>query len=168
MIFIDMKEILIKSLRERILLFEYLKTNEKVTDVEYTSYDGSDKFDATWLEDGERVIAEVKVRNYPMSTFNTWIIEKIKYDFLVKQNYDKKLYINFHSDGIQIWDLNRLKEPIWSTSHLPKNNQSTYTIDKSTGDLYTNDSIQIKKEINIDNITKRATAMYNKKKVTNN
>jgi len=63
-------------------------------------------------------IKELKNReNYHSKSFDNWIIEKIKYDFLVNQaKIDNKIpgYICRFNDGKYIaWNLSKLKEPKW-------------------------------------------------------
>jgi len=142
----DKKMIEIKSLRERLFLKKLLDTQPNLSQIIYTPYDGQDKYDATWiqfhptLKAASKVICEIKVRNYPMTSYNGWVIQKDKYDFLMSQPADKRLYINVHSDGFQVWDLNRCPEPIWFESVLPVNNQGDQDMIKINGDLMSCDA----------------------------
>ena len=92
-----------------------------------------------------RVIRE----NYHSKAFNNWIIEKIKYDFLVNQaKIDNKIpgYICRFNDGKYIaWNLNKVKEPKWYKKPLPKNSKfgdNTF-IDKDVGDLMIEDGVEL-------------------------
>jgi hypothetical protein len=158
-----------KSLRERILLRNLLDTQPNLTQIVYTPYDGQDKFDATWIQwhhehlAAMRVIAEVKVRNYPITSYDGWLIEKDKYDYLMAQPFEKKLYINFHPDGIQVWDLAKVPEPIWKETILPKNNQSDDDKMKINGDLMKTDSEKIIKEIKIYEALDKANHIWKKR-----
>jgi len=163
------EQIEIKSLRERILLKDLLDTQPNLTQIVYTSYEGNDKFDATWVQwhhthkAAMRVIAEVKVRNYPTTAYNGWLIEKDKYDYLMAQPHEKILYINFHPDGIQVWDLRKVDEPKWIESILPKNNQGDEDKIKVNGDLMSSDAETITKEIKIFEALDNARKIYNKR-----
>jgi hypothetical protein len=113
------------SIRERILLQRLinLKNLELIKFSEDNSYD---KWDAVIMSGNSICLVESKVRFYNISTFNDWIIEKNKYDFLIQESKKYNIipmYINFHIDGIQIWNLNSIKEPIWTEQQLPKNSQ---------------------------------------------
>ncbi len=95
-------------------------------------------------------IKELKNReNYHSKAFNNWIIEKIKYDFLVNQaKIDNKIpgYICRFNDGKYIaWNLNKVKEPKWYKKPLPKNSKfgdNTF-IDKDVGDLMIEDGVEL-------------------------
>ena len=95
-------------------------------------------------------IKELKNReNYHSKAFNNWIIEKIKYDFLVNQaKIDNKIpgYICRFNDGKYIaWNLNKVKEPKWYKKSLPKNSKfgdNTF-IDKDVGDLMIEDGVEL-------------------------
>lgn len=144
----DNKMIEIKSLRERLFLQKLLDTQPNLQKIIYTPYNGNDKYDATWIQlhpgteynTASEVICEVKVRNYPMTSYTGWVIEKDKYDYLMSQKADKRLYINVHSDGYQVWDLNKCTEPKWFESVLPVNNQGDQDKIKINGDLMSSES----------------------------
>ena len=169
-------QIKIKSLRERLILKEQLLDlipHPSIQQILYTPYDGNEKFDATWVETHEivkgkygahKVIAEVKIRNYPISAYNGWYIEKDKYDFLINQTeYDKKLYICIHPDGIQIFNLSKCPEPIWNEQTLPSNNQSEDTKTKIKGDLDKKYSEKLIKDIKIFEYLDRAQKIFIKR-----
>lgn len=75
-----------------------------LSQITYTPYDGDDKYDAEFYQIKEiyggkaaySSLIEVKVRNYPLTSFNNWYIEQDKYEYLINQPHDNKLYINFH------------------------------------------------------------------------
>ena len=167
----DKKQIEIKTLRERILLKEFLDTQPQVRQIIYTPYNGVDKYDATWYwmhpdhKAAANIIAEVKVREYPITAYSGWLIEKDKYDYLMSQanKFDKVLYICFHSDGIQVWNLKNVAEPTWNEQELPRNNQSDVTKVKVAGDLMCWDAILIKKEIKIFEALQRASEIWNER-----
>jgi len=166
----DNKMIEIKALRERIFLKKLLDTQANLQHIIYTPYDGTDKYDATWiqlhttLKTASKVIAEIKVRNYPLKAYNGWVIEKDKYDYLMSQPFDKRLYICVHSDGYQVWDLNKCKEPNWKETILPKNNQD---IDnekiKVNGDLFSEDAEKMECTNNIYIVLAEAETIWNKR-----
>lgn len=142
------KSIEIKSLRERVLLTQLLSGQTQMTDIEFTPYDGADEYDFTAVQvsgnDSKTIIGEAKVRMYP-STYPSWMIEKKKYDSLMKykDQFDKILYINFFSDGgCIIWDLKTIREPNWQTRTLLQNNYDSKEVEKEEQDIYVRDSIQ--------------------------
>ena len=97
-------------------------------------------------------IKELKNReNYHSKAFNNWIIEKIKYDFLVNQaKIDNKIpgYICRFNDGKYIaWNLHKVKEPKWYKKSLPKTSEirggdKTF-VDKDVGDLMIEDGVEL-------------------------
>jgi hypothetical protein len=165
----DNKMIEIKSLRERIFLKKLLDTQPNITQIVYTPYAGQDKYDATWvqwhptLQAASRVICEIKVRNYSMTSYTGWVIEKDKYDYLMSQPAEKRLYINVHSDGYQVWDLNKCTEPKWKETILPKNNQGDDDKIKINGDLMSDESEKMMCKNNIYAILGEAEDIWNKR-----
>ena len=159
----------IKSLRERIFLKKLLDSQADITQINYTPYNGSEKYDATWikwhptLKAAMRVIAEVKVRNYPMTAYTGWLIEKDKYDYLMSQPAEKRLYINVHSDGYQIWDLNKVTEPVWNETVLPVNNQDEQDKMKINGDLMSDEAEKMMCTNNIYIVLAEAEKIWNKR-----
>lgn len=136
----DIKHIQAKSIRERLLFKQYLKSNNSFC-FKFTPFDGIDQHDVTYytLADGLKTsLAEIKVRciNYK-DTNGGFYIEKTKYDYLMSNasNYDEILYINIFSDGILIWDLKTCPQPIFHQEELPKNNHSNSTKEKAAGYL---------------------------------
>ena len=164
----DKQQIQIKALRERILLKEFLDMQSQVQQIIYTPYNGNDKFDATWVwmhpeyKAASRIIAEVKVREYPLTAYPGWLIEKDKYDYLMSRanDFEEVLYICFHSDGIQVWNLKQCSEPSWTLDVLPKTNQSAEVKVKIVGDLMCWDAVVIKKEIGIMTAIQYAADIY--------
>jgi hypothetical protein len=108
------------------ILFRLIKT--RIPDLEKTSQfsyrDGySKKYDLT---------IELKCR---YTHYDTLLIEKIKYDKLIKHN--RVLYINSTPIGIFSFDLIKLPEPIWYNQDMPKQTEfeDTYDIKKLVGYL---------------------------------
>ena len=167
----DNKMIEIKSLRERLFLQKLLDTQPNLQHIKYTPYDGNDKYDATWIQlhpgtdynTASEVICEVKVRNYPMTSYTGWVIEKDKYDYLMSQKADKRLYINVHSDGYQVWDLNKCTEPKWFESVLPVNNQGDQDKIKINGDLMSSESEKMMCTNNIYMVLAEAEDIWKKR-----
>jgi hypothetical protein len=167
----DKKMIEIKSLRERLFLKKLLDTQPNLQHIKYTPYNGNEKYDATWIQlhqlngynAASEVIAEVKVRNYPMSSYKGWLIEKDKYDYLLTQKADKRLYINVHSDGYQVWDLNKCPEPTWIESVLPVNNQDIQDTFKINGDLMSEDAEKMMCTNNIYIVLAEAEEIWKKR-----
>ena len=167
----DNKMIEIKSLRERLFLQKLLDTQPNLQHIKYTPYNGNDKYDATWIQlhpgtdynTASEVICEVKVRNYPMTSYTGWVIEKDKYDYLMSQKADKRLYINVHSDGYQVWDLNKCTEPKWFESVLPVNNQGDQDKIKINGDLMSSESEKMMCTNNIYMVLAEAEDIWKKR-----
>lgn len=166
------KQAQIKSLRERLIMHkEFFPVYSDAWVPTYSPYNGLDKWDIKWdepiynplLSDFQTVICETKVRNYPLSAYTGWIIEKDKYDYLMSQPQDKKLYINIHPDGFQIWDLEELVEPNWFNKEERSNNFNQDTRNKIEGDLSSLDATIIKKEININEYLNKANIIFNKR-----
>ena len=97
-------------------------------------------------------IKELKYRrNYHSKAFNNWIIEKIKYDFLINQaKIDDKIpgYICKFNDGKYIaWNLHKVKEPKWYKKSLPKTSEikggDRTFVDKDVGDLMLEDGVEL-------------------------
>ena len=108
------------------ILFRLIKS--RIPDLEKTSQfsyrDGySKKYDLT---------IELKCR---YTHYDTLLIEKIKYDKLIKHN--RVLYINSTPIGIFSFDLKKLPEPLWHLDYMPKQTefQETYDIQKMVGYL---------------------------------
>lgn len=162
-----------KSFRERYLIHTLILTgNTNIWDIQYSPYDGTDKWDVKWSEpifagkqiiDIIDVIAEIKVRTYPISAYNGWMIEKDKYDYLMAQPQEKKLYINIHPDGIQIWDLAEVSEPNWNSFNLPVDNQGEAQRLKITGDLQKSDTTKHLKQIDIYDALDKALTILKKR-----
>lgn len=171
----DKKMIEIKSLRERILLKKLLDMGKGLDHIVYTPYNGNESHDATWHQWEytfgnaiSTVIAEVKCRNYPMSSYNGWLIEKEKYDYMMLQKYDKRLFITIHIDGYQIWNLSKCTEPTWIESVLPKNNQDVENDKvKVNGDLMSSEAQKVECTNNIFEALVKAEEIWNKRNNTN-
>jgi len=149
----DQLEIQAKAIRERLLFKKYLKTNEQLN-IKFTPYNGKDQFDATYIQllnpqtntiEFKKVLVEIKVREMTHRGLGGFIIEKKKYDYLMSKadKYDQILYINFFYDGYLIWDLKALPTPTFYTKQLPRNNQTSNTIEKEIAML---DLLQTKKK----------------------
>lgn len=171
-------DINIKSLRERYLVHELNIINAlcapgtHIQNVVYTPYMDNKKYDLSWEEITQignirvknKVIAEIKIRNYPM-IYPTWTIEKDKYQFLINTRNDKKLYINIYPDGVRVWDLKKLSEPIWEERILPKDNfnQDNKKI-KIKGELLSSEAILIiKKDVNIEQAYIQCAELHKKR-----
>lgn len=129
-----------KSLRERLLFKQYLKSNNSFC-YKFTPFDGTDQHDVTYftLHYGlKSSIAEIKVRNINYKDTNGFFIQKDKYDYLMSQanQYDEVLYVNIFPDGILIWDLKKISTPKFNTYSLPTNNHSNFQKEKEAGYLY--------------------------------
>ena len=162
----------IKSLRERLLLKELIMDQEIKDTVYYTPYDGQEKYDLEWTETHQLLnnlkitistIVEAKVRKYPITAYNSWLIEKDKYDFLINQKHDQKLYICFHPDGYQIWDLNQVEEPIWREENHQINDEGQNQRTKLVGDLNSTEAVITKKVIDIYDYYDRAKNIFEKR-----
>ena len=155
------------SIRERILLQRLIDFKDLEL-IKFSDESGYSKWDAVIISGNNKCLIESKVRSYNISTFNGWIIEKNKYDFLIEQYQKHKaipIYINFHNDGIQIWDLSKIVEPIWSEQQLPKNSQDEdeEIKIKIVGELDSNLSEHIFININWISISKEVQKIYTQK-----
>jgi hypothetical protein len=61
----------------------------------------------------------------------------------------KKLYINFHPDGYQIWDLEKATTPTWKKENHRYDNNNFETVEKMVGDLNSSEAVIKNQEINI-------------------
>ncbi len=61
-------------------------------------------------KDNKIIIGEFKARNFTHKHFDTWFIEKKKYDALQKIDADKRYYINYFlfDECLVIWDLEKV------------------------------------------------------------
>lgn len=154
------------SLRERILLNQFNKIRGDFDILTLTKADSSDKYDAVIMSGGTEYIVEIKVRTYPLSSYTGWVIEKAKYEYLISQYHEIgliPLYLTFHSDGVQIWDLINSTQPIWIDSLLPANSQSyDNEINKINGDMKQSDAFIYKMPIDIGGAADLAMKHYNK------
>jgi hypothetical protein len=158
---------IVASLRERLALGTFTKNTGAYSILEMTPVTGYDNYDAILgQEEGHLFVAEVKVRIHKSTQYPDWIIEEGKYDAL-KEQADlmdaTPLYINIHPDGIQVWDLNELDEPLWIQTSLPITTQGDTTfIDKTNGGLYSRQAKFYPMDINITKLTLQANQLYNK------
>lgn len=144
------KEIEIKSLRERYLLMSnYMPTLHIPQKVQYSPYNGNEKWDAKWIDINNtprysfNCIAEVKVR-LKSKKFGEYMIEKDKYDYLMNQTeFTQILYINFFEDGIVVWDLRQIPQPEWKDMTGQNNNSDNQSKIKYGADLNTKDAMTI-------------------------
>lgn len=163
-----MEESYIKtSIRERILLQRLIDFKDLEL-IKFSQEDSYDKWDAVIMSGNNICLVESKVRFYNISAFNDWIIEKNKYDFLIQESKKYNiipLYINFHIDGIQVWDLSKIAEPVWSEQQLPKNSQDKdeEIKIKIVGELNSNLSEHIFININWISISKEVQKIYTQK-----
>ncbi len=144
-------------------------------------YNGNDSYDAKWIEwhysdklAAARVIAEIKVRQYQMGPrgdqpeYGSWFIEQDKYNFIMAQPmFEKRLYINAHPDGFQIWNLNQCDEPIWREEELPIDDQTENCKTKWVGDLLTTQSQKVYQKINILETLDKAAQIWKTRQTTN-
>ena len=127
------------SMVERYALQHILPTI-KARIIETTPIESYDQHDGLLEIGGVAHIVELKVRNFDIQYSNNWIIEKEKYDYLLKESKRRgmpALYINIHSNGVQIWNLNKIEVPEWNATSLPKKsaNNQDYLIEKISGYL---------------------------------
>ena len=91
------KELLIKSTQ-----YKWIKD----------SLDNYAIYDQVWQNlKGEYILVEIKVRSCKMNTYNSALLEVIKYNGL--KNVAKKYkcliyYVNFYNDGVKIYHINDL------------------------------------------------------------
>lgn len=136
----DKRHFQAKSIRERLIFKQYLKSNNSFC-FKFTPFDGCDQHDVTYYSIDNGItssIAELKVRNINYKdTHGGFFIQKDKYDYLMSQakQYDEVLYINIFPDGIIIWDLKKISTPEFKTHSLPTNNHSNSQKEKEAGYL---------------------------------
>jgi hypothetical protein len=85
-------------------------------------------------------VVEVKVREYKSNSWDTWQIQKDKYDHLMDiYNYSEgqltPVYINFHSDGCRVFDLLDYQDIEWKEEMQPKSKFDSTLISKTVGYL---------------------------------
>jgi len=102
-----------------------------ITSYNFTSIDSYDKHDGTFVNTrGETITFEVKVRNVNSGTYNTTIIEKSKFDYLLTQP-NPHLFIFFQNGRYLVHKLSADKNYIFSTKFAPKTTSgNTDKIDK--------------------------------------
>lgn len=162
-----MEKFIKTSIRERILLNKLIEVKNFQL-VKFSKEDSYSKWDAVIMSGNSICLVETKFRTYDLSSFNEWIIQKDKYDFLIEQSKNNNaipLYINFFKDGILIWNLFDIKEPKWIQGDLPKNSQDIEEklVSKTIGYLNTNLSERIFIKINWLSITKEIQKIYDEK-----
>ncbi len=171
LIFISMKTdgYIKASLRERILLSEFLKLKKDFTILHTTKVDSDKKYDAVIMSGGTEYIVEIKVRLNiePLKSYLGYVIQKDKYDYLMSQYKEKgltPLYINFFRDGIVIWNLLNIDEPKWNTNLFQQNNIDTERalVEKITADVQLIDADIIFNNNLITEATERAFELYKK------
>jgi len=100
------------EIKGREIVKNFLHTKELIKYVE--SKDKFSRWDIAYETGNGKFIGEVKYRNYPSTKFYDWVLEKHKYDDLMKIRDNRKengvdvriVYINvFTDDKIFIWDL---------------------------------------------------------------
>lgn len=72
------------------------------------------KWDVSFLIDDNKMVGEIKYRLYNHNAFDTWIIQKDKYEFLINMAETLNvipIYINIFEDStILMWDLNSMED----------------------------------------------------------
>lgn len=145
----DIRHIQAKAIRER-LIFKQIKQSINAFCLKYTPYNGNDSHDVTFKQINPNTysitsaMAEIKVRDCSIKSFNGYVIEKTKYDYLMSHanQYDNIYYINFFQDGYIIWDLKTIdpKKINWKEEEYRKNNQDSFKKYKIAADLMTWDA----------------------------
>jgi len=92
-------------------------------------------------------IMELKNREFPPERYNGSFIEKIKYDYLVKNCGDKiPGYVCRFTDGSYwAWNLKKVSEPIWRVQMLPRNSNfgDKTKVPKDVGDFTLKQGVQL-------------------------
>lgn len=138
-----------KAIRERIL-FKQIKNQLNAFCLKFTPYNGTDSHDVTFKQFNLKqfkittAMAEIKVRECSIKSFNGYVIEKSKYDYLMAnaKQYDNLYYINFFHDGFMVWDLKTISPDKinWKENEYRENNQDSFTKYKIAADLMTWDA----------------------------
>lgn len=89
------------SKRERELMEKYMESNGIKT-YSFSPIDSFEQWDGKMIDDGVKIIFEVKVRNIASDKYKTAIIDKVKYDFLMDYTKDtdvQPFIFIFYNDG---------------------------------------------------------------------
>lgn len=148
----DDRHIQSKAIRER-LIFKQIKQSLNAFCLKFTPYNGTDSHDCTFKQFNldkmniTSAICEIKVRECSINQYNGYVIEKTKYDYLMKQadKYDNVYYICFFAEGYIIYDLKTISPDKinWKEEEQRKNNQHSFTEIKIVADLMTWDAASI-------------------------
>lgn len=160
------KRMIIASTLERLAFTEFYKNRSDFQILEMTPVTGSDSYDAVIVSGSSTYLIEIKVRKYPKKAYTGWILEHYKHTFLME--YAKKkgyipAYMNIHSDGVQIWNLNNVI-PEWIDRPLPEDSQtgSSNTKYKKVADLNSADASHYDESYDRLGLQDKAEALYNK------
>jgi len=156
-----MSQFTITSIRERLLLQQFEDKQKDFTIIYTTPVTGYSSFDAIIYSANTWYKVEVKVRDkYPLARYNDWLIEKPKYDTLTASTF-QTLYINIHSDGVQVWTIKQATEPNWIYEYNPKTTQGdNRTVSKCNGYLSQFEASIYKSEYNLNQTLQQAENIF--------
>ncbi len=157
------------SLRERLLLTELNKLIP-FSVLHTTPVDSNKSYDAVIISGDTEYILEMKVRVYdaPATFFLGYMVERPKYEYLMKQHKELgliPLYLNFFSSGgVLIWNLLECTEPKWSLKNCQANDQSLekQMKEKEVGDLLTSEAHHYDLWLPVVAASEKAYDLYNK------
>lgn len=115
------------------------------------SVDKHAHYDLGYYSGGTKIIAEIKVRDYPSTAFNDWLIQEHKYKDLqtLKKQVEAKYpdedirihYVCFFTDGIvRIWDITNLTNQGLTNTLVGKTTKGDTRLVKRTQYLLPNDN----------------------------
>lgn len=82
--------------KERVLTNNLFINNKCITNLEFTPPNSYARYDGTFLMNNVPCMFEVKVRNFPYTKYNSWILQLDKYKGLIQYaNTHALLYINY-------------------------------------------------------------------------
>ncbi len=139
----DKQNFIEASQLERLLLTRYA-TEQNLGILEMTPIDGYQPYDAILYDTKACYLVEAKVREYSAFNWNTWKIQKDKWDKLIDMYNASEgtlipHYINFHCDGTRVFNLLDYEDDIeWQTQMLPKSKFDSTLVPKKIANLNIN------------------------------
>lgn len=136
------------QLFERKIAWEYIKTQKDITDVYFTSFSGTDRYDLTYKRNGISRIVEIKFRYVNSDRYPSSMCEKDKFFFLNEEGIRRNSiseYWNIFLDGvIKIYDFRYVvKQEVnltrdASDSYFTNNKKNYPTFLLTEDNVYTN------------------------------
>lgn len=109
------KSVIVASIRERLMMKEFRDARNDFEITHVSKVEGNESWDAIYTSGGTKNIAEIKVRDKTLSSWDHegWIIEEYKYNKLKEKQAQAKakgndcniIYINIFRDATVVWNL---------------------------------------------------------------